>query len=118
MGLLIFYLLELAIQKKTGLHDCCCLFWDARLRTRLGYDTVIVYFGTCDTKEERTMRLLLFVLGRATQKKSWHAQFKEDLAIRLLLFVSRHATQQTTELCNCSTWLYDFFFLRANQQKS
>ena len=95
MGLLIFYLLGLVTQNKTGLHDCCCFFWDARLRTRLGYETVIVYFETCDSKEDWTMRLLLFVLGRATQKKTWHARLKEDLAIRLLLFVLGCATQRT-----------------------
>ena len=51
---------------------------DARMRllvlvcigTRLGYENVIVYFGVRDSKEGCTMQLVLFVLGRTTQKKT------------------------------------------------
>ena len=37
---------------------------------RLGYETVVVYFGTRNSKDDWTMRLLLTVLGRPTQRKT------------------------------------------------
>ena len=43
---------------------------DTLLRRRLDYTTVVVCFGTRDSKEELAMRLLLFILGRASRKKN------------------------------------------------
>ena len=45
--------------------------WDARLRYRLNYTTIVLCFGTRDSAKNLAMRVLLFVLGRATQKQIW-----------------------------------------------
>ena len=89
-----FVFLGCATQLKTGLYDCCCLFWDARLSKRLGYETVVVSFEIRDSEEDLAVRLLLFVLVRATQKKNWLSD---------CCFVLGRATQK-------KTWLCDHFF--------
>ena len=96
MELLLFYLLGLVTQKKTGLYDCCCLFWDARLTKKLDYETVVVCFETSDSKEYLAMRLLLLVLGRATQKKNWLCNCCSVLG---------SATQKKIWLCNSCFFL-------------
>ena len=93
--LLLLFVLGRAAQQKTWLYYCCCLFWDARLNKKLGYETVVVCFGTRYSEVDLSVRLLLFVLGRATQKKTWLcdccfdlgcASQNKTLAVWLLLF--------------------------------
>ena len=65
---LLSFVLGRMIQKKTWLHDCCFVLGrayqnNARFKRRLDYETVVVCFGTQNSEEEWTIRLVLYRLG-------------------------------------------------------
>ena len=115
MRMLLFYL-GCANRKKAVLCDWCCLLWDARLWRRL--DTrnskrPWLWDCYCLVWDARLSRKLFVCFGSRDTAK--------DVAMRLLWYVLGRATQQKTKQCKCCTWqcgCCSFFLGRATQKKS